>query len=406
MNRFLTIVALFFCTTYVIAQGTSVSDLAGQDNVITTSVPFLTITPDARSAGMGDVGAATDADANSMYWNPAKMPFAKKRNGFSLSATPWLQQLVSDVWIYNLAGYAKVKDAKGKYTNVIGASIKYFSLGDIQFTDFQGANIGNYNPNEWSFDASLSKQLSDRFSLGIALRFILSDLAKGQFVGTGQDISSGVAGAADLGAFWKDDVEVGAKDWTYQLGAHISNVGSKLTYTNEADRDFIPTNLRLGTTWKTDLDQYNSISLSADVNKLLVPTPQVVYELDSNGNEVATDKRERPDVPVMSGIFQSFTDAPGGFREEMNEWIWSLGIEYWYDDLLALRVGYFNEAKTKGNRKYATFGVGIRYNVFGLDIAYLQPFTRNHPLQNTIRFTMHIDFEAFGSFNKVQTEGK
>lgn len=387
----------------VVKQGDEKSTLLGQRNVVTTSVPFLLITPDSRAAGMGDAGVATTPDANSVHWNPGKMAFIENDGGLSVSAAPWLKQLVPDVWFYYLSGYKKVGDRK---RTTVGASMRYFSLGTIQFTDVQGEPLGNYEPKEFAFDGSYSTQLSDRFSLGIALRFIYSDLARGQTGSNGAEIKAGIAGAGDVGAYWNDEVKIGERDFDYSIGAAITNIGNKITYTTEANRDFIPVNLRVGTYWKTDIDEYNSIGLAVDFNKLLVPTPQPEYlksevnpnqdSVDSDGNKVIVGKVV-DDGPVISGMLQSFGDAPGGFREELREFTTSIGVEYWYAKQFAVRAGYFYEAETKGARQYLTFGLGLRYNVFGIDAAYLQPFARRHPLQNTVRFSLLFDLDAFKS---------
>ncbi|MBR9861141.1 type IX secretion system outer membrane channel protein PorV [bacterium] len=367
--------------------GVDNNSLLGQKNVITTSVPFLLITPDSRAAGMGDLGAATPGDANSIHWNPAKMAFIENKAGISLSGAPWLRTLVPDVWFYYLSGYTKIGDQD---RSAVAASLRYFTLGDIQFTDENGNPLGNYEPKEFAFDGSYSTQLSDHFSMGIALRFIFSDLARGQTGVSGAEIKAGLAGAGDISAYYKNDVKLGSKDFEYGIGATISNIGNKITYTNDAERDFIPINLRVGTFWKTQLDEYNEIGFGVDFNKLLVPTPQ--YEFDTMGNIIG---RIPSNAPVIQGMLQSFGDAPGGFREELNEITVSIGAEYWYAGQFALRAGYFYENANKGAREYVTFGAGLKYSVFQIDAAYLQPFSRRHPLQNTIRFSLLFDIQAF-----------
>lgn len=391
----------FGITSVAQTTGTERGDLLGQRNVITTAAPFLLISPDSRGSAMGDLGVATSGDANSIHWNPAKLAFIEDDAGISLSAAPWLRQLVPDIWFYYLSGYKRIDDK-----SAIAASLRYFTLGDIQFTDINGNPNGNYEPKEFAIDGAYSRQLSENLSLGIALRFILSDLARGQVGISGAEIKAGIAGAGDVGMLYKDDVEVGNRDFEYSVGANISNIGNKITYTTEANRDFIPVNLRLGTFWKTQIDEYNEIGFGVDFNKLLVPTPQYIYELDSNGtrvqdvdgNDIITG-REIDDGPLIQGMLSSFGDAPGGFREELNEFTYSIGLEYWYAKQFALRAGYFNEADTKGARKYVTFGAGLKYKVFQIDAAYLQPFTRRHPLQNTIRFSMLFDIDAFTKQN-------
>jgi hypothetical protein len=307
--------------------------------------------------------------------------------GLSLSAAPWLKQLVPDVWFYYLSGYKKIDDR-----STIAMSLRYFTLGNIQFTDITGNSNGNYEPKEFAFDGAYARQLSDNLSVGIALRFILSDLARGQVGVSGSEIKAGKAGAGDVSMTYRDDIKVGGRDFDYTIGGNISNIGNKITYTTEANRDFIPVNMRVGTFWKTQIDEYNEIGFGVDFNKLLVPTPQ--YSYDSLGNITG---RVIDDGPVIQGILSSFGDAPGGFGEEMKEINYSVGLEYWYAKQFALRAGYFNEANTKGGRKYMTFGAGLKYKVFQIDAAYLQPFTRRHPLQNTIRFSLLFDIDAFNA---------
>ena len=393
-KKLIILAAITLFPGYLFAQLTPTLDnqsLLGQRNVITTSVPFLLISPDSRAAGMGDMGVASPGDVNSIHWNPAKLAFIDDQQaGLSLSGAPWLRTLVPDVWFYHLSGYAKIGDGN---RSAVAASLRYFTLGDIQFTDPQGQPLGNYEPKEFAIDGAYATQLTDHFSLGIALRFIFSDLARGQTGVNGALIKAGIAGAGDISAFYKNEADWGT-GWRYGIGLNISNIGNKITYTDEAHRDFIPTNLRLGTFWETDIDEYNTIGFGIDFNKLLVPSP--TYILDSNDNIIG---REVADVPVITGMLQSFGDAPAGFREEMREITISAGVEYWYAEQFALRAGYFFEHDTKGAREYLTFGAGLKYNVFRIDAAYLQPFTRRHPLQNTIRFSLLFDIQAFSEQN-------
>ena len=374
-------------TLSVFAQGglQSKESLLGQRNVITTAAPFLLISPDSRGAAMGDLGVATSADANSIHWNASKLAFIEEDAGISLSAAPWLRQLVPDVWFYYMSGYKKIDKQ-----STVAMSLRYFTLGDIQFTDNNGNSNGNYEPKEFALDGAYARRLSDNLSLGIALRFIFSDLARGQVGTSGAEIKAGIAGAGDVSATYKNDMKIGERDFDYSIGGNISNIGNKITYTTEANRDFIPVNLRLGTFWNTQIDEYNEIGFGVDFNKLLVPTPQYTY--DSLGN---IDGRVIDDGPLIQGMLSSFGDAPGGFREELKEFTYSIGLEYWYAKQFALRAGYFHEAETKGARQYATFGAGLKYKVFQIDAAYLQPFTRRHPLQNTIRFSLLFDIDAF-----------
>lgn len=388
----------------VFSQGGIRSDqsILGQRNVITTAVPFLLITPDSRAAGMGDMGVATSTDANSIHWNPAKLAFSEDEGGISLSAAPWLRQLVPDMWLYYLSGYKKLDKRQ-----TVAASLRYFTLGDIQFTDEVGNPLGNHKPNELALDLSYSRLLSEKFSLGIATRFIYSDLARGNIGSSGVEIRAGRALAADLGAIYKDKTKIAGKDWNYAIGANISNIGNKITYTTEANRDFIPINLRLGTYWDLAIDERNTIGFGVEFNKLLVPTTQYEFlqsslgedSLNKDGNRIITN-RFIDDGPVLQGMLSSFGDAPGGFREEMREITTSIGVEYGYDEQFFLRGGYFYEHDTKGGRNYLTFGAGIKYQVFKIDLAYLQPIARRHPLQNTIRFSLAFDLSAFQKQNR------
>jgi hypothetical protein len=334
---------------------------------------------------MGDLGVATSADANSIHWNPSKLAFIEDDAGIAISAAPWLRQLVPDIWFYYLSGYKRIDKQ-----STIAGSLRYFTLGQIQFTDQLGNPAGNYEPKEFALDGAYARKLSDNLALGIALRFIFSDLARGQTGSSGSEIKAGIAGAGDVSMTYRNDTKISGKKFDYTIGGNISNIGNKITYTNEANRDFIPVNLRLGTFWKTQLDDYNEVGFGVDFNKLLVPTPQ--YLFDSLGNITG---RTLNDGPVISGMISSLNDAPGGFREELNEFTVSAGFEYWYAKQFALRAGYFHEAQTKGARQYLTFGAGLKYNVFQIDAAYLQPFARRHPLQNTIRFSILFDIDAF-----------
>lgn len=397
----------FVLTTASKAQVTSKNELTGQRRVITTAVPFLTITPDSRSAGMGDAGVARDADANSVHWNVASMAFIQKKAGLALNAAPWLRQLVPDVWFYHMAGYTKV----GKRNqSVITSSVRYFSLGEIQFTDDFGNSNGNATPYELAVDVGYATQLSENFSLGGSMRFVNSCLTCGSTGVIGSQFKPGRAAAGDIGVYYKKPIKIGGKDVKWALGATITNIGNKVTYSTAAEKDFIPTNLRLGTSFGFKLDDHNEINFNFDINKLLVPTLPVYLSnkagtgdsVNADGTKVVQYGKDSKNTSPISGIFQSFGDAPGGFKEELKEYNIATGIEYWYDKQFAVRAGYFNEADTKGGRKYATFGIGLRYNVFGIDAAYLQPFTQRHPLQNTIRFSILFDIDAF----KKQKEAK
>lgn len=370
-------------------------NLFGQQNAITTTVPFLLISPDARGGAMGDVGAATTPDPNSGHWNPAKFAFIEKPGGVSLTYTPWLRQLVDGVSISYLSGYGRINKR-----STIAGSMRYFSLGSINYTDDQGNSLGTFNPNEFAFDGFYSVQLSDHFSMGVGTRFIYSNLMGGLANTTTR---AGIAGAADLGMYYTNKKRMRSlnnKNLDYAFGLAITNIGNKITYTSNAQRDFIPINMRLGSNWGMQVDDYNYISIAMDFNKLLVPTPPV-YDTDSMGRVVIVNgqaqvvKGKISDVPVLEGMMQSFYDAPRGFREEIEEIQISTGVEWWYQKQFAVRAGYFHEHRNKGNRKFMTFGIGVRYNVFGLDVSYLTGLGQRNPLQNTLRFSLLFDFAAF-----------
>lgn len=398
-------------STQVIAQTSSSSnlttqELSGRVNTITTAVPFLMIAPDSKQGGMGEVGAATPADGNSIHWNVAKMAFAEKKGGAAISVTPWLKQLVPDIYLYYVAGYGKISK-----TQTIGASLRYFSLGNITFTDIVGNTTGQFRPNEFAVDLAYSQKLSKTFSAGLAARYIRSNLTGNYTLSNGQPTKPGTSVAVDVGLYYQSQkLKINDKKATATLGLVVSNIGQKISYS--VKKDFIPINLRLGGGLKFDIDETNTFGIYGDLNKLLVPT-QPVYKkaLDSLGNETAVDAIDNngnkiiaagkdPNVPVAKGMLQSFNDAPGGTSEELKEINYSIGFEYWYAKTFAVRAGYFNEAKTKGNRKFFTAGIGLRYNVFGLDMAYLIPITQRNPLQNTLRFTLTFDFDAFKEQNK------
>lgn len=344
--------------------------LIGQDSTnrtITTAVPFLSITPDARAAGMGDVGVATSADANSAYWNAAKLVYVENSYGGSASFTPWLGKIINDMYVFYLSGFYKINREQA-----VAVSMKYFDLGDIQFN--QGPSIadqlGRYNPREYAFDVTYSRLLTENFSLGGAIRYIHSNLTGSGIVGTA-DSKPGNSLAVDLGVFYTKPMI--SQNSVLSLGGTITNLGSKLSYSDASAKDFIPTNLRLGGAFKKDLDPFNSLTFAVDVNKLMVPSPR------------PGSKSE----PLLNGIFSSFSDARGGFKEEIREFMMSMGMEYWYRQTFSGRVGYFLESKDKGNRKYMTAGLGFRKSRFGLDVAYLVPTNkRENALAETLRFTL------------------
>jgi hypothetical protein len=383
-------------------------------NTITTAVPFLLITPDSRAGGMGDVGCASLNDVNAIHWNASKLAFATKKMGFGVSYTPWLRALVPDINLAYITGFYKLKKR-----GTIGASLRYFSLGDITFTDANGQTTGQFRPNEFAIDIAYGTKLSKTFSVGGAVRYINSNLTGNALVESAQT-KPGRAVGVDLSALYKKDkVKLADKKAIVAFGINISNIGNKMSYSDRGDKnsdDFIPINLRIGGSLNVDLDDYNSISILADINKLMVPTPPTYqYKVDTNGvttGEIATDADGNPIIAtgkdpnrgVAEGMFGSFSDAPGGGKEELREINYSVGLEYWYNHLFAIRAGYFYEHPTKGNRQFFTIGAGVRYNVFGLDFAYLIPTQQRNPLENTLRFTLTFDFDAFKDQNKEESK--
>ncbi|MDD3876849.1 MAG: type IX secretion system outer membrane channel protein PorV [Bacteroidales bacterium] len=376
-----------------------VQDLDNQINTITTAVPFLLIAPDARAGALGDAGVASKPDANSMHWNPAKYAFIDNDMGFSMSYSPWLRALIPDINLAYLTGYKRIDKQ-----STVAASMLYFSLGDITFTDINGYTTGEFKPHEFAIDLTYARLFSENISGAVAFRYIFSNLTGGIDV-QGAKSRPGQSVAADISAFYSKPLEIPSYDALFSFGVNISNIGTKISYTENIETDFIPINLRLGPNLTIDLDQYNSMSLMVDLNKLLVPTPPY-WKLDTNGSPVKGPDGKRevllgkdPNVSVVSGMFSSFSDAPGGFKEEVREITISAGLEYWYDKQFAIRAGYFYEHATKGNRKYFTLGAGLKYNVFGLDFAYLIPTEQRNPLENTLRFSLLFDFVAFAEQN-------
>lgn len=367
---------------------TNTTTAFGNYNVITTAVPFLLISPDSRSGGMGDVGVSTAPDNNSLHWNVAKLAFLEKGyNGLSMSYTPWLSRLVPDIDLAYLS-YAKQLGKRSGY----GLSLRYFSLGEIILRDANGNDQGTLSPNEFAIDGGYSIQLSKNISLGVALRYIYSNLAQSSATSAGSNTQAGQSFSADVGSYFRSpyyNLEKGQK-YRYSVGVLFSNIGAKVSYSDAANSDFLPANMRLGGSVEWKFDEYNSMSFIMETNKLLVPTPPV---RDENGEVI---QGEDNDVPPFAGLFQSFGDAPGGTSEEWNEVIWNTGVEYNYNQSFFLRGGYQYEHETKGNRKYFTLGLGLQYNVFGLDFAYLIPATPTvqSPLENTLRFTLYFGLDA------------
>lgn len=359
----------------------------GGQNYISTAMPIIMVSPDATAAGMGDVGVASKPDANSQHWNNAKLAFVEDKAGFAMTYTPWLRKLgVGDMNLLYLGGYYSVNNR-----STIGGSVTYYSVGDVNFTSEEGADLGTYTPNEFTIDLSYSMKLTDQIALGASGRYLRSDLTQGQDVGT-TSTRAGNAIAADIGIYYQNKLNATpSMPGELALGLFISNLGSKISYSDDDnEKDFLPANLRLGGRYTLNFDEYNQFSFLLDMNKLLVPTPPVY---DENGEIIAGRNDRAEDISVMQGVFQSFYDAPNGFKEEMQEIQLSVGAEYWYNHLFAVRAGYFFEHKNKGGRQYITFGGGIRYNMFTFDLSYLLALSKTqNPLANTVRISLGMNF--------------
>ena len=381
-GKLLFLLVFLFLPSTMMAQ-----DKEDMFNPVHASVTSQTIAPDARAAGMGDVGAATEADVNSQYWNPAKYPFAISRAGVSLNYTPWLRELVSDMDLAYLAGYYRI----GDYSAISG-SLRYFSLGEVFMTSDISAtdNAMTINPYEMSVDVAYSMMLSEKFSWAAALRFIYSDLTYDYT----DDTSPGSAFAADVALYYQDYLNLGDRECQVGLGMNVSNIGSKITFGGDDNSEFIPTNLRLGASLMIPIDDYNRFTLAADANKLLVPTYPKQEEGESTEAYQQRVQKDYYDISSISGIVKSFGDAPNGFKEELQEIQWSVGAEYWYNDKFTLRAGYHHEAENKGNRKYFTFGAGFRMSVFSLDAGYVIATAKSNPLDQTLRFTLSFDMDG------------
>lgn len=384
-KRILTILLLVLMVLPALAQ-------KEQFNPIYTGVTSLSIAPDARAGALGDVGVATEADANSQYWNPAKYPFNIARAGVSMSYTPWLRQLVSDIDLINLAGFYRIGDY-----SAVSASLTYFSLGEVTVE-----NEMTIKPYEMAFDIAYSRMLSETFSAAVALRYIHSDLQYNY----AEDMSPGSAFAADIALYYNNYIMIGNRECMLGLGLNASNIGTKISYDDGATNEFIPTNLRLGASLLVPIDEYNTISFSADINKLMVPTrPTYSQFLEENGYEQGDNSYYSEyrtwlestgynDISSISGIFKSFGDAPGGFSEELKEIYGGVGVEYCYNQQFSVRGGYHYENEFKGNRKYFTVGAGFRMSVFSLDAAYLISTAQSNPLDQTLRFSLSFDLDG------------
>ena len=379
-------IVIIACVILMLPMKMAAQDKANMFNPINTSVTSQTIAPDARAAGMGDVGVATDPDVVSQYWNPAKYPFTISRAGVALNYTPWLRQLVSDIDLAYLVGYYRI----GDYSAVSG-SLRYFSLGEVYTnSSMTGEDDMTINPYEMSLDVAYSLMLSEHFSISAGVRWIYSDLTYDYT----EDTSPGSAFAADISMYYQNYINLGPRECQLGLGLNVSNIGSKITFGGDDNSEFIPTNLRLGASLMIPIDEYNRFTIAADANKLLVPTYPKQNEGESTEDYTERVLKDYYDVSSISGIFKSFGDAPNGFKEELQEIQWSVGAEYIYNDKFALRAGYHHESENKGNRKYFTVGAGFRMNVFSLDAGYVIATAKSNPLDQTLRFSLSFDMDG------------
>lgn len=355
-------------------------------NPVTTGVTSQSIAPDARGGGMGDIGAATEADVNSQFWNPAKYPYNIARAGVALNYTPWLRQLVNDINLAYMSGFYRIGDYQA-----LSASLRYFSLGEVSTSSGQdGTSDMTINPYEMSVDVAYSRMLSENFSAAVAMRFIYSDITYNY----SEETSPGKAFAADIALYYNKYFLAGNRECNFGWGLNISNIGSKISYGGDDNAEFIPTNLRMGINFLIPFNEYNKISLAADVNKLLVPTYPIQGDDETSEDYQQRVQKDYYDISPISGIFKSFSDAPGGFKEELQEIQWSVGAEYSYNDRFILRGGYHHESANKGNRKYFTAGAGFRMSVFSLDCAYVISTAQSNPLDQTLRFTLGFDLDG------------
>lgn len=381
MKKILSIIIILLSCIAVKAQ-----DKTNMFNPVNSAVTSQTIAPDARSAGMGDVGVATDPDAASQFWNPAKYPFCISRAGVALNYTPWLRQLVSDMDLAYLSGYYRI----GDYSAVSG-SLRYFSLGEVMLSSGQGEQYDmTINPYEMSLDVAYSLMLSETFSISAGVRWIYSDLTYDY----NEDTAPGSAFAADLSCYYQNYINLGQRECQLGLGLNISNIGSKITFGGSDESEFIPTNMRLGAALMIPVNEYNRFTIAADANKLLVPTYPKKNEDEPDNEYQDRRRKDYYDVSSISGIFKSFSDAPRGFKEELEEIQWSIGAEYVYNDQFSLRAGYHHESENKGNRKYFTVGAGFKMNVFSLDAGYVIATAKSNPLDQTLRVSLTFDMDG------------
>jgi len=370
----------------------SVFSVSAQDlNPIVTAVPSLIITPDARSGGMGDAGVATAPDVYSQHWNPAKYAFSPSKAGFGLSYTPWLRKIVNDVALVYGVGYYKLGNDNNQ---ALSASIRYFSIGDVNVTDQYGKFLNSVSPYEMAFDIGYSRKLTETFSGAVAVRYIRTD-----YTGASEGTSAGTAFAADIAGYNESYINIGQSESLLSFGFNISNIGTKISTNGDTRNDFIPTNLRIGASLMYPVNDVSTLSFSADINKYLVPTPPV--KKDDETNEEFQDRVTKyRDTNPISGIFKSFGDAPGGFSEELKEIMFSVGVEYDYDNKFRVRTGYFHENKSKGNRQYIGFGAGFKLTAFQLDVAYMLATAQQNPLDQTLRFSLAFDIDAMKNLFK------
>jgi len=353
-------------------------------NTVVSAVPFLRIISDARSGAMGDAGIAVSADPNAMHFNASKLVFSDQSLGLAATYTPWLRSIgLNDVYLAYLTGFKQIGDLQ-----TVGFGLRYFSLGSIQFTDPNGTPLNTGRPNEFELSGAYARKLSEKLSAAVTGKFIYSNLAAGNIV-NGEVIEPGIAGAADFSMTYKTPIKVSKGESDLTIGLAITNIGSKITYTNSLYRDFLPANFGLGGAWTFNFDTHNTLTFTTDINKMLVPSPCQGLDCDQDKDGRADYK----DISPVGAIFSSWTDAPEGFSEEIKEFTYSIGTEYWYDKQFAVRAGYFSEHRQKGNRKFFTVGLGLKYNLFGLNFSYLVPTTsRRNPLDNTLRFSMFFNF--------------
>ena len=355
-------------------------------NPVYTAVTSQTIAPDARAAGLGDVGVATDPDVNAQYWNPAKYPFTISRAGVSISYTPWLRQIVNDMYMANLVGYYRIGDY-----SAVSTSLRYFNMGEVPLSSSVGSsNDMTINPYEMSFDAAYSLMLSEKFSIAAGVRWIYSDLTYDY----SSETTPGSAFAADIAAYYQNYINIGQRECQLGVGLNISNIGSKINFGSDDNSEFIPTNMRLGAALMIPVDQFNRFTIAVDANKLLVPTRPIQKENETDEDYNVRLQKDYYDISSIGGIFKSFGDAPGGFKEELQEVSWSLGGEYVYNDKFAIRAGYHHESETKGNRKYFTVGAGFKMSAFSLDAGYVIATAKSNPLDQTLRFTLSFDMDG------------